>query len=98
MFTLRDCTVKVTLRGAPVGSKKIHSYNYYLVVSAGGSCIIINCHVLATCTECCELQVATCRCDLKCSTEHSSDCGSVATEFLKVSELYRHNCACGIDW
>ena len=51
-----------------------------------------------TSTECCEFQVATCRCDLKCSTEHSSDCGSVATEFLKISELYRHNCACGSDW
>ena len=32
------------------------------------------------------------------SNEHSSDCGSVATEFLKISELYRHNCACGSDW
>ena len=51
-----------------------------------------------TSTEYCELQIATCRCDLKCSTEHSSDCGSVATEFLKISELYRHNCACGSDW
>ena len=55
----------------------------------------IYCH---TCIESCEVEVATCRCDLKYSTEHSSDCGSVATEFLKISELYRHNCACGSDW
>ena len=51
-----------------------------------------------TCTESCEVEIATCRCDLKCSIEHSSDSGSVDTEFLKISELYRHNCACGIDW
>ena len=48
-----------------------------------------------TSTECCELQVATCR---DAHTKHSSDCDSVVTKFLKIRELYRHNCACGSYW